>query len=128
METRNTKQKEKILDVMNKEENMIHPTIQDIIRWVIEKDSSIGQATIYRNVNKLVEEHTLLKISTKEGYHYDINTNIHGHLSCQKCGKIIDLYDDDYQKLITKLEKKYLISIKENDIVFDGICQECNNN
>ncbi len=126
METRNTKQKETILKVLSKKENMFHPTAQDIVRIVREEDKTISQATIYRNINKLVEEGTLLKLSTNENYKYDINTNIHAHLVCKNCDNVTDLYDQDYQNMIENIESKYKIKIDESNIIFNGYCEECN--
>ena len=64
MEKRNTKQKEIILDILSKKENMFHPTAQDLVKLVLDANPTIGQATVYRNINKLVEEGILLKIPT----------------------------------------------------------------
>lgn len=128
MEARNTKQKELILKVMSASENMIHPNIQRLTSIITNIDSSIGQATIYRNVNKLVNEGKLCKISTEEGYIYDINTTLHGHFICEECGNIIDLYDDKYQKLISDIEKKYNLKVKNSNNVFYGICNSCQEN
>ena len=54
MNTRNTKQKDIILDIL--EHNRIHPTMQEIYELAKKEDQNIGQATIYRNINKLVED------------------------------------------------------------------------
>lgn len=126
METRNTKQKEVILNVLKEKENMFHPTAQDLVRLVLERDSSIGQATVYRNINRLVEEGILLKIPTNNNFRYDINTHTHAHLSCKECGSVIDLFDGDYQKIIGNLENKYKVKIDDTNLIFNGLCEVCN--
>ena len=122
---RNTKQKEIILDIL--EHNRIHPTIYEIYELAKKKYPAIGQATIYRNVNKLVDENKIIKLPSKsnDGYHYDINTNSHDHLLCKSCGKIIDIFDNDYTKNVcvanylldgeelTTKETKYYYNDKE---------------
>lgn len=125
METRNTKQKELILKEMSKDENMIHPNIQCLTNIIMNTDSSIGQATIYRNINKLVSEGKIIKISTDNGYLYDINSKLHGHFICEECGCIIDLYDNKYQELIDDIENKYHLKVKNSNNVFYGICSSC---
>ena len=85
METRNTKQKEIILDILKDKENMFHPTAGDLVKLVLDKYPSIGQATVYRNINKLVDEGILLKIPTNNNFRYDINTHTHAHLTCKEC-------------------------------------------
>ncbi len=126
MEKRNTKQKELILEVLSKKENMFHPTAQDLVRIVLNSYPTIGQATVYRNINKLVEEGTLLKIPTNNNFRYDINTHTHAHLSCKRCGNVIDLYGNEYQDMKNNLESKYNIIIEETNLIFNGVCEECN--
>lgn len=126
MVKRNTKQREIILDILSKKENMFHPTAQDLVRLVLAEYPTIGQATIYRNINKLVEEGILIKIPTTDNYRYDINTHTHAHLVCKECGNVIDLYDDDYYKMVKNLESKYNVKIDETNLIFNGLCEECN--
>lgn len=125
METRNTKQKEIILNILSCEENKIHPTISELTALVLKKENSIGQATIYRNINKLVKEGKIKKVSTNNGNRYDINANLHGHLVCKNCGCIYDLYDENYKKLVAHLEEKYNIAIEDTNLLFDGVCSKC---
>lgn len=125
METRNTKQKELILDILSRKENMIHPTIGELTTLVLNEDKSIGQATIYRNIKKLVREGKIKKILTNDGYRYDINADLHGHLVCVKCHSVYDLYDESYNKLVAYLEKNYQVKISNTNIIFDGLCPKC---
>ena len=39
---------------------MFHPTAGDLVKLVLDTYPSIGQATVYRNINKLVDEADLL--------------------------------------------------------------------
>lgn len=125
MDTRNTKQKDIIFNILK--ENRIHPTIQEIYQKVKEYDPSIGQATVYRNVNKLVEDGKLIRIPTKDnGFRYDIDCDVHYHLICRNCGHIFDLYDDSYYELVKNVESKYSVEVSNMTILFDGVCEECN--
>ena len=126
MEKRNTKQKEIILDILSQKENMVHPTAGDLVKLVIENSPSIGQATVYRNINKLVEEGILIKIPTNNNFRYDINTHTHAHLTCKECGGVIDLFDSDYLKIINNLERKYNVKIDNSNLIFNGLCEDCN--
>ncbi len=126
METRNTRQLEVILEVMRKKENMFHPTAGDIVELVLKHNPSIGQATVYRNINKLVEEGVLLKIPTEDNFRYDINTEAHAHLTCINCGKVFDLFDENYQKSINEIENKHNIKVKSSSMYIKGYCENCN--
>lgn len=125
MEERNTKQKDLILDILRRVENKNHPTILEIVDKVSLELPSIGQATIYRNIKKLVCEGTIKKIATDSGYKYDIDVSEHGHLVCSKCDKIFDIYDDNYSKFIKKIENNNNVIINNSSIMFYGICEEC---
>ena len=128
MNTRNTKQKELILDILHN--NRTHPTIHEIYEYAKKKDSSIGQATIYRNVNRLVEEKKVLKLpnSTNDSFHYDINTEQHIHFICNKCCRIIDIFDNDYKKYLKDIEKNHSLSINKTNIILEGLCDNCLDN
>ncbi len=125
MNERNTKQKEIVLEIL--EHNRMHPTIQELYQIAKEKYPTIGQATIYRNVNKLVEENKVLRLpsNSDEGYHYDINTEPHCHIVCNSCGKIVDLFDNNYEKMIKNLEKDNSITITKSLLVLEGVCSSC---
>lgn len=125
MDTRNTRQKTIVLETLM---NMYtHPTIQQLYQEVLKKDSTIGQATVYRNVNKLLEEGKIRKVPTNDNMeHYDGNCAIHYHFHCNRCHKISDLYEDEYQKIIGKIEKEYSVRIEDASFLFEGICEVCN--
>lgn len=127
MNTRNTKQKEIVLEIL--EANRIHLTMQEIYKLAKSKYPNIGQATIYRNVNKLVEESKVLRLpaTSDEGYHYDINIEPHNHLVCNSCGKIIDLYDNDYNSMIQRIETTNSVKISRSLLILEGICSKCIN-
>lgn len=125
MITRNTKQKEIILDIL--ERHRTHPTIQEIYEYARKKNPNIGQATIYRNVKRLAEEGQIIKLpnSTNESFHYDININPHIHLFCHKCNKIVDIFDSDYANIIIGMEKIHNLLINKANIMLEGVCSEC---
>lgn len=125
MNIRNTKQKEIILEILDK--NRTHPTIHEIYILAKSKYPNIGQATIYRNINKLVEENKVLRLpaTDDEGYRYDINMIPHTHLVCNSCGKIIDLFDNDYDNIIKRIETTNSVKITKSLLILEGICTNC---
>lgn len=128
MNERNTKQKEDILKVIKSTKT--HPTMKEIYGLVKKVNPTIGQATIYRNINKLTEDGQVIRIldPTNE-YHYDGDLSEHSHLICTKCHKIIDVFDD-YQKINKELETRYEFKITKKIVTYEGICKNClkNNN
>lgn len=121
MNRRNTKQREIILEIMKNDRS--HPTIQDLCQKVRNLDSTIGQATVYRNVSKLCEEGILKKISTDID-HYDYIKIPHYHLYCNRCHQLFDIFDDNYFDK-EGIEKKHHILIDYDSILLKGICEKC---
>lgn len=124
MKKRNTKQKQLIMDTLLEDKS--HPTIHELYKKIISKESGIGQATVYRNIGQMVEEGKVRKIPTPNGLdRYDAFLDDHCHLSCQMCGKLFDLFDPELSKFISKLEKEHHVQINQHSILFEGICEEC---
>lgn len=121
MKRRNTKQMNVILDIMKNDRS--HPTIQELCEKVMTVDSSIGQATVYRNVSKLCEEGILTKISVGID-HYDYIKNPHYHLYCYKCLKLYDVFDESYFDK-SLIEKKHNVKIDSSSVLFYGVCSNC---
>ena len=110
MKRRNTKQMNVILDIMKNDRS--HPTIQELCEKVTTVDSSIGQATVYRNVSKLCEEGILTKISVGID-HYDYI-----------CLKLYDVFDESYFDK-SLIEKKHNVKIDSSSVLFYGVCSNC---
>lgn len=125
MNNRNTRQKEIILTTLSNDKT--HPTIQELLDKVQKIDSSIGQATVYRNVSRLVDEGKVLKLPLLNGeVHYDGDNSPHYHFICRKCNMIYDLFDKSYNKTINNIEREYNLKIEEATLIFRGICDKCN--
>lgn len=123
MKERNTKQKELILEVMKHNKN--HPTIAEIYNLVKEIDPTIGQATVYRNVKRYVESGKLYVVKTIGGIdHYDYNTE-HVHFECMKCGKIIDIMDNELFKELKSKFQNRKEEISSYQVSIQGYCEEC---
>lgn len=123
--SRNTKQKELILNVLK---NMkTHPTIYELYSKITKIDNTIAQATIYRNIKKFVEEQIIYVIKTRnriDRYDY-YNKRI--HFECLGCNEIYDIYDDDVFNTLEKRYINYNIQILNYNVTLDGYCNKCQN-
>lgn len=122
---RNTRQKALILETVKN--NRIHPTIYQIYDLVQKQDPSIGQATVYRNIKKFVEQGKIFVVKTKKGIDRYDYYNQHIHFECLSCSEITDIFDDNlFKELKNKYEDSGKIVINYN-LSIDGYCEQCKN-
>ena len=127
----NTRQKEKLIDylIRNKEK---HTNVQEISAYLSSEGSPLGTATIYRQLDKLVEAGVVRKfvIDGKMGacYQYIENTDEcreHFHLKCLKCGRLIHLNCDHLMGINEHIAEHHGFIIDPSQTVFYGTCSEC---
>jgi len=124
MQTRLTKQKEIILKTL--QNSRAHPSIYELYDTIKENHPTIGQATVYRNVSKMLDDNLVRKIRTNDGIdHYDGNMTPHIHLQCNSCNKIIDIFDNDTEITTEKLAEKFNIKISSYELLLIGTCEKC---
>ena len=121
----NTKQKEKILDIIKKEKHEF--TVKDIY---LKLGANIGLTTIYRLVDKLVSEGRVSKTLGKDNntyYHYleECNNTNHFYLKCDKCGTIEHVDCECIEDLTNHILKTHGFSAEREHIIINGVCQKC---
>ena len=119
-----SKQREIILDTLKN--NVVHPTAEYIYEILKKEDSKISLATLYRNLNQLAENGIIKKIDGLESSsHYDHNTHAHYHFICDNCKKVYDISSKIAPELVKRAETETNFKIIGHDIVFHGICKDC---
>ena len=117
-----TKYGEQILTiVMRKGE---HPTAEQVFMEMKANNPKIAQGTVYNNLNALVDEGRIIRIS-EPGFpdRFD-NTTRHDHMVCIKCGRFADVKPPDFTEEIERNSGEKIISY---DLRIRYICPECRN-
>ena len=117
-----TKYGEQILTiVMRKGE---HPTAEQVFIVMKANNPKIAQGTVYNNLNALVDEGRIIRIS-EPGFpdRFD-NTTRHDHMVCIKCGRLADVKLPDFTEEIERNSGEKIISY---DLRIRYICPECRN-
>ncbi len=84
----------------------------------VKSKLSMDKATFYRNVSKFEDESILSSFeSNNKKRYYEIQEVPHAHFVCNNCNNIECLQDIEPIKI-----EGYII----NDMIFKGICKECN--
>ena len=100
-----------------------HPNVDTILARCKEHMPSINMATVYRNLNSLVDEGLVRRI-TLAGTpdRFDKTKCDHDHLVCQKCGKLKDVYLSGIADEIKNNSGDEIISYELNAYY---ICDSC---
>lgn len=99
---------------------------------LFETDSKINKSTVYRNLERLVQEGRLVQY--KEAsinaicYQYSESHNHcheHMHAQCSKCGKIFHLDNEIVEEFENKIHSVYGLGVDINKTVIVGQCDDC---
>ena len=98
---RPTKQRVKICEVLFNREKTFHFTINDLFKMISEEiDEKISLATVYNTVRAFEKKGYLKEISIKgDQSYFDTNTTHHHHFFDNSSKELIDLSNDDVEKI-----------------------------
>ncbi len=109
-----------------------HPTTDGIIQALRKKGYPISPATLYQNLNKLVETGLLHRLTDAEGLNrFDANLKPHHHLICTACNRMIDVSlneDPLLKQKPTGYESGEMLSgwnIRSVNVELTGTCPSC---
>ncbi len=103
-----------------------HMNIDDLYRNLLSKFPSISLATIYKNVNAMVEKVFLSEVKIPESKSvYELVKEEHAHLVCSSCGSVCDMMLD-VSSLVKEANTLTNFRIESTNVVFGGICSKCN--
>ena len=103
-----------------------HPTAIDVYDMVKADIPKISLGTVYRNLNVLRYEGEIISFKHRDGTeHFDGNAKPHLHLTCETCGAIVDLPQQDFNEMIKNVQKKSDCEITSCQLMFYGKCAKC---
>jgi Fur family peroxide stress response transcriptional regulator len=105
--------------------NYGHMNIDDLYKNLLKKFPSISLATIYKNINAMVEKIFLNEVKIPESKSvYELTKAEHSHLVCSACGKIEDIIIDT-SILQESLSTQTSFKVDDTVLVFKGTCTSC---
>ena len=131
MATYTTKQQKAVLDCLSEraDEPVSAAAIADALR---ERGEPIGIATVYRQLERMVDEGLIAK------YNIDVNTpacfeylgshlgeETCYHCKCCVCGKLIHMHCDELPELQKHVLEHHGFSIDPVRTIFYGVCSDC---
>ena len=109
-----------------------HITATDIASFLAAEGTPVGIATIYRYLDKLVEQGEIRKYIMDEKssacYQYveeHATCPLHFHLKCVRCGRLIHTDCSYLQQIDQHILEHHGFHVDHSKTVFYGVCQEC---
>ncbi len=104
--------------------------VEDIYNSIISGGEKIGKVTVYRRVEKLLEEGVIRKFTDdKNAAYYRLveskNCNRHFHLKCVKCGNITHLDCNEMEGIFKHIKEEHKFAVNASITVLYGLCGKC---
>lgn len=126
-----TVSRKKILDFL-KSSSEKTVTAADVDSYLKSKNSEVNITTIYRYLDKLSKEGTVIKYVAEKGsqtaYQYvepGRKCEEHLHLKCVRCGKIIHLDCHFMQEISSHILDSHGFTLQCKNSMLYGICRDC---
>lgn len=128
-----TKQMKELLSYLESVQGQ-HVTVSDISGYFKDRGIPIGTTTIYRHLEKMIGQGSVVKYIVDEGssacFEYlgereQCAKPVCYHCKCEKCGKLIHLQCDEVMNLYQHMRKKHGFEMDPLRTVFYGTCEEC---
>ncbi len=128
-----TRQRDMLLEYLKSKPGE-HITAADVCEHFREKGTPIGQSTVYRQMEKLVDEGLLNKYIldgvSPACFEY-VSPESHEdaqvcyHCKCEKCGTLIHLHCEEIEAIQSHLKKEHGFKMDPVRTVFYGLCERC---
>lgn len=127
MQSRNTKQRQLILEILQGTNS--HPTADWVYQRVRDKMPNVSLGTVYRNLGLLKQQHIIQELPQAGGQgRYDGNPRLHYHFYCLNCSRVADVpmpYSTDLDRNAEQNLSGY--KLLGHSTEFYGLCPECKN-
>jgi len=107
-----------------------HFDAEDIYQRLRKQNSDVSLATVYRTIPLLIESGLIVEtLHCREKILYEkiYNKRHHDHMVCINCGKIIEFYNEDVERLQNEICQKHQFTPTEHRLGIKGYCKECKN-
>ncbi|WP_031347870.1 Fur family transcriptional regulator [Sulfurimonas hongkongensis] len=105
--------------------NYGHVNIDNLYEMMLSKFASISLATIYKNINIMLDNSYIQEIKIPQNKTvYELTKSSHSHLVCTEC-KMVEDIELDIDSIVSKLNLDGRFQISKTDLVVSGVCKSC---
>ncbi|MBQ5927301.1 MAG: transcriptional repressor, partial [Clostridia bacterium] len=121
MTERNTKQKAIIYDAL---QTLDHPTATEVFGYVHERYPTVSRATVFRVLSGFAVGGRAQEIKMAgTDVRYDFTMRKHSHVHCRVCGRVTDVYKEDFPELSDEFKENVGgFEVEGYSLEFYGIC------
>lgn len=123
---KSTPQRQLIVDVFLKAGG--HLATEEVYDLVKKVDASVGQATVYRTMKLLCDSGLAKEVHFGDGvarYEQKYGSQHHDHLICERCGRNIEVLDENIEHLQEELARRHGFVLTSHRMYLYGICEAC---
>jgi len=103
-----------------------HPSPEDVYERVRIAVPSMSLATVYKTLHTFVEHGILRELSPHHGtMRVDWNTGAHHHLICTRCKKVMDIEDEDLDRIRVRQKLPRGFRVDRIAVEIQGLCENC---
>lgn len=119
-----TPQRRVILEILGNSDR--HLTAEEIGQEVRKTEPSISLATVYRNLNLLVDLEMVSRLNIHDGpVRYELHRGHNHHLVCMDCGAAVKLGICPMQGEVKRLAEENGFEVSGHHFEVMGYCREC---
>ncbi|MDG6882647.1 Ferric uptake regulation protein [Phocoenobacter uteri] len=103
-----------------------HFSAEDIYKLLLEQQSEVGLATVYRVLNQFEEVGILTRHlfdSNKAVFELNYNHQ-HDHIICKDCGKVFEFKDAEIERRQKEISQKHGIELEKHSLYLYGTCSD----
>lgn len=102
-----------------------HLSVEQLYELLKKKFHSLSLATIYKNINIMMENAFVSEVKLPEQKSvYELTKEAHAHLQCKECHQVWDIHIE-LDDVIKEAAKNSTFQIESASLVLSGICDQC---
>jgi len=125
-ERRSTRQRAALSEALA--DSPVFLSAQEIHARLRDAGTSVGLATVYRNLQSMVADHEVDVLRTDEGesvYRACTSSAHHHHLICRGCGRTVEVAERAIEVWAEKIAAEHGFVDVRHTLEIDGLCAAC---
>ena len=103
-----------------------HPDAEALYESVRTEIPNLSLATVYKNLEALQQLGIIRELTPlHETARFDANLDHHHHLVCTQCKQVLDLYDEDLDRLHLPPTRAKGFKVSHVRVQVEGLCPAC---